>query len=166
MGKVSKAIKAAAQWWNSDPKHSVERFGWGMASIIAIALCWLNWLTIDTLSDRTWCTQLTAVEKFMHDAHGQRPVSSENITMILNACRDVGLAQIDHIGLVAKILAGGLVLSVVSVFMVKFAGARASGEIGGANFDISANASAHQAAEAVAAAAEARAEDFPSEERI
>lgn len=153
---------AVKHYFNEPVDVRLQRFAWGLTGVISVALIVLNWITIDTLSDRTWCTTLTSVEKYLHEGH--RSVSSGNIEMILEACRDIGEQQLDHVGFIAKIFAIALGLVPTAVFVVKFAGANASAKFAGGEFSMNGSgrtAGAHEVAEV----AEEKAEQIQREEQ-
>lgn len=165
--RASRAWAALREFMESPTENSILRFAWALVAFIVVVLAALNWYVIDVLADRQWCTQLTAIEKYMHDGHNtRRPVDPKTVQMILDSCETIGLAQLAPLAWIGKTLAVALGLMGVSVFVVKFSGASVSGNFAGADVRLGAGdsalkAAAHEAAEKVADAAEREADLYP-----
>ena len=142
--------------------HSIDTAVLIMTGVITAALVGLVWYSINTLSSRDWCNQIMAAEKFTGATTNTAP---ETVQLVIKMCTTLLEAQLDSVGFVAKTLAGGLALCVVAMYLVKFAGGRASGEIAGNKFNIQGSTPevATQAAERVAEAASKEAEEVKTE---
>lgn len=167
--RLTRMWRGLREFMESPTENSILRFAWALVAFIVIVLAALNWYVIDTLSDRSWCTQLTTVDRYLQGENGVRNASPENVQLILDSCRTIGLAQLEPLAWVAKALAVSLGLMGVSVFVVKFSGASLSGKFGGADVrlgsgDSALRQAAHNAADAVAGEAEKAAGLFPEPE--
>ena len=122
-----------------------------MTILITLALIGLVYYSITTLSSRDWCGQIMAAEKYT----GNKTLTDQDtVQLVIGSCTKLVYEQLNAVGMVAKILTGALALSVVAMYLVKFAGAQASGSIAGNNFNISGQGNkVQQAADRVADAA-------------
>lgn len=118
-----------------------------LTAFIAASLVALNFYTIHTLSNRDWCAQIMATEKVT--GAGVR-TGEDTLRLVIERCSAALMEQLDSVGLIASILAGALALSVGAMFVVKFAGARASVNVGGHGGEIGPAQAANQVADAAA----------------
>lgn len=135
-----------------------------MTMLITLALIGLVYYSIQTLSSRDWCGQIMAAEKYT----GSKTLTNQDtVQLVIGSCTKLVNEQLQSVGLVAKILAGALALSVVAMYLVKFAGAQASGGFAGGNFNIKGADDTHdhikEAADRVADAATVEAAAVKSE---
>ncbi len=135
-----------------------------MTALFALALVVLVYLSIDTLSSRDWCAQIMAAERFT----GAKTITDpETVRLVIGSCTRLLSEQLASVGIVAKILAGALALSVVAMYLVRFAGAQASGSVAGNSFDIrGVDAPETKAAKRVAGAAVEEAKEVQTESTL
>lgn len=96
--------------------------------VVTLALIGLIYFAINTLASRDWCAQIMAAEKFTGD---KTRTDVATVQFVVRECSELLQSQLDSVGWVAKILAAALAISVTGMYVVKFAGAEASGEIAG-----------------------------------
>lgn len=116
-----------------------------LTAFIAASLVGLNFYSIRTLSSRDWCAQIMAAEKFTGAGVETDPAT---LQLVIENCSGAVLRQLESVGWIALILAGALALSMAAMFVVKFAGAQAHGQVGDNHLGIGPAQAADQVAEA------------------
>lgn len=117
-----------------------------LTAFVAASLVGLNFYSIYTLSSRDWCAQIMTAEKFVGD---KTRTDAATVQLVVEKCAATLFEQLQSVGWIATILAGALALSMAAMFVVKFAGAQASGSLpGGGSFDFRKAQGAQQVADA------------------
>jgi hypothetical protein len=131
--------------------HPIRAFAVLCVAAIAIYIGYMGWQLNDTLAGPGWCKAALGAEKAS---------STDGTIKGLDACVGLLTIQLKSLSTNSHILFGSLALCLLTLIVVVIAGAKLAGKFADAQIDISADAPA--AAQTVAKAADAKADEISS----